>query len=83
MDDYLKGAPFSLGRFRVACGDKLLEVVLEYRKDQLLQTIYRNIPNLSPGAYIFQRPFFGGAYIRREISLSKSARLILGEKCAS
>ena len=41
---------------------------------------------ISPGAYIFQRPFltglflegliFGGAYIRREICTSKSARLI-------
>ena len=31
---------------------------------------YRKIPKISPGAYIFQRPylgglFFGGAYIRR------------------
>ena len=41
---------------------------------------------ISPGAYIFQRPFlrglflegliFGGAYIRREICTSKSTRLI-------
>ena len=38
---------------------------------------YRKIPKISPGAYIFQRPFlsglflegliFGGAYLRREI----------------
>ena len=38
---------------------------------------YRKIPKISPGAYIFQRPFlrglflegpmFGGAYVRREI----------------
>ena len=44
--------------------------------------IYRKIPKISPGAYIFQRPFlrglflegliFGGAYIRREICVSKS-----------
>ena len=31
---------------------------------------YRKIPKISPGAYIFQRPFlrgliFGGAYIRK------------------
>ena len=43
---------------------------------------YRKILKISPGAYIFQRPFlrglffegliFGGAYLRREICLSKS-----------
>ena len=42
---------------------------------------YRNIPKLSPGAFIFQRPFlrglflealiFEGAYVRREICVSK------------
>ena len=41
---------------------------------------YRKIPRISPGAYIFQRPFlrglflerltFGGAYLRREICVS-------------
>ena len=36
-------------------------------------TTYRKIPKISPGAYIFQRPFlrglfFGGAYIRRGLS---------------
>ena len=40
---------------------------------------YRKIPKISPGAYIFQRPFlrglllkglkFGGAYLRREIGV--------------
>ena len=30
---------------------------------------YRKIPKISPGAYIFQRLCFVGAYIRREISL--------------
>ena len=49
---------------------------------------YRKIPKISPGAYIFQRPFlrgliFGGAYIRREVLVSKSARLIIGGKFAS
>ena len=56
---------------------------------------YRKIRKISPGrgAYIFQRPFlrglflegliFGGAYKRREVCVSKSARLILGGKFAS
>ena len=53
---------------------------------------YRKIPKISPGAYFFQRPLmglflegpiFGGAYIRREVCVSKSARLILGGKFAS
>ena len=48
---------------------------------------YRKIPTISPGAYIFQRPFlrglflegliFGGAYLRREICVSKSIGLAL------
>ena len=48
--------------------------------------IYCKIPKISPGAYIFQRPFlrglflegliFGGAYLR-EICVSKSIRLAL------
>ena len=49
---------------------------------------YRKIPKISPGAYIFQRPFLRGlfigrAYVRREICFWKSARLILGGKFAS
>ena len=46
---------------------------------------YRKIPKISPGAYIFQRPFlrglfldgliFGGAYVRREVCVSKSIGL--------
>ena len=49
--------------------------------------IYRNIPKISHGAYIFQRPFlrglflegfiFGGAYLWREICVSKSMGLAL------
>ena len=36
--------------------------------------MYRKIPKISPGAYIFQRPFlmgliFGGAYIWRGLSM--------------
>ena len=48
---------------------------------------YRKIPKISPGAYIFQRPFlrdlflegliFGGAYLRREICVSKSIELAI------
>ena len=46
---------------------------------------YRKIPKISPGAYIFQRPFsrglflegpiLGKAYVRREICVIKSAGL--------
>ena len=48
---------------------------------------YRKIPKTSPGAYIFRSLFlrglflegliFGGAYLRREICVSKSIRLAL------
>ena len=48
---------------------------------------YRKIPKISPGAYIFQRPFLrglfleglilGGAYLGREICVSKSIGLAL------
>ena len=48
---------------------------------------YRKIPKISAGAYIFQSPFlrglflagliFGGAYLRREICVSKSIGLAL------
>ena len=48
---------------------------------------YRKIPKISPGAYIFQRPFlrglflegliFGGAYLRKEICVSKLIGLAL------
>ena len=51
----------------------------------------RKIPKISPGAYIFQRPFskglflegliFGGAYLRREIAFPIDwASLIVGSK---
>ena len=45
------------------------------------------IPKISPGHIFFRALFegliFGEAYIRREVSVSKSARLILGGKYAS
>ena len=59
----------------------------------LMMWSYAKIPKLSPGACIFQRPFLrglyleehilGGAYIPREICVSKSARPMLVGKCAS
>ena len=49
--------------------------------DVTMGVTYCKIPKISPGAYIFQRPFlrglflegviFGGAYLRREICVSK------------
>ena len=51
------------------------------------RSLYRKIPKVSPGAYIFQRSFlrglflegrvFGGANLRREICVSKSIGLAL------
>ena len=51
---------------------------------------YRNIPKISLGAYIFQRPFLrclflagrivGGAYVRREICAIKSVGLACSGK---
>ena len=51
---------------------------------------YRKIPKISPEACIFQRPFltgvflegpiFGGAYVRRAISVSKSIGLACSGK---
>ena len=51
---------------------------------------YCKIPKISPGAYIFQRPFwrglflegpiFGGAYLQREICVSKSIELACSGK---
>ena len=56
-------------------------------KDVIFGAKYRKIPKISPGAYIFQKPFlrglflegllFGGAYLRREICVSKSIGLAL------
>ena len=51
---------------------------------------YRKITKISPGAYIFRRPFwsclflegliFGGAYARREICVSKSIKVACSGK---
>ena len=51
---------------------------------------YRKIPKISPGAYIFQRPFlrglflegliFGGAYVLSKICVAKSIGLAFSGK---
>ena len=56
----------------------------------LASTLYRKIPKISPGAYIFQWPFlrglllegliFGGAYVRKEICVSNSIGLACSGK---
>ena len=58
----------------------------------MIKMSYRKIPKISPGAYIFQSPFFrglfleglifGGAYLRKEICVSKIdwATLIVGSR---
>ena len=60
---------------------------MKYQMSFRAKTWYRKIPKIIPGAYIFQRPFsrglflegliFGGAYVRREICVSKSIGLAL------
>ena len=64
-----------------------LSLELETRFVFVFTLIYCKIPKISPGAYIFQRPFlrglflegliFGGTYLRREICVSKSIGLAL------
>ena len=70
---------------------KKLFITLSFLYLQISNTFwnceYRKIPKISPGAYIFQRPFlrglflegliFKGAYLRREICVSKSIGLAL------
>ena len=61
--------------------------VCRYEISLLVLKKYRKIPKISPGACIFQRPFlrglfleghiFGGAYLWRESSVSKSIGLVL------
>ena len=62
--------------------------VLVLRARRILHSVlHLKIPKICPGAYIFQRPFlrglflegliFGGAYLRREICVSKSIGLAL------
>ena len=80
--------------FQASSYDMLLCVVSKHFLFTLSRVVhtanietYRKIPKISPGAYIFQRPFlrglflegliFGGAYLRREIGVSKSIGLAL------
>ena len=61
--------------------------IIIFALNYLRVLLYRRIPKINPGAYIFQRPFlrslflegliFGGAYLRREICISKSIELAL------
>ena len=62
-------------------------IIVTFKQDQKGPFTYRKILKISPGAYIFQRPFlrglfleglmFRGAYLRREICISKSTGLAL------
>ena len=61
--------------------------MITFQRCCLYITEYHKIPKISPGAHIFERPFlrdlfleglvFRGAYLRREISFSKSIGLVL------
>ena len=76
---------------KVCTGHRCVTVITELDHEQTQKTytqiIHRKIPKISPGAYIFQRPFlrglflegliFGGAYLCREICVSKSLGLAL------
>ena len=67
--------------------NELLNELISYEIYDLSYEIYRKIPKISPGAYIFQRPFlrglffegliFGRAYPWSEICVSKSIGLAL------
>ena len=67
------------GNSKICIGIQSQLILSEFR--------YYKIPKISPGAYIFQRPFlrglflegliFGGAYLWREICVSKSIGLAL------
>ena len=60
-------------------------------RKRVIEQKYRKIPKISPGAYIFQRPFlrglllegliFGGAYLRRETCVSKLIGLEIYRFC--
>ena len=74
--------------FGVAVGISDLDVMpCPFLYQWQLRGRYHKISKISPGAYIFQRPFlrglflegliFGGAYLRREICVSKSIGLAL------
>ena len=72
---------------RHRCVTIITELDHEQTQKTYAQIIYRKIPKISPGAYIFQKPFlrglflegliFGGAYLWREICVWKSIGLAL------
>ena len=79
--------PVLFGNFRTSLSGK----GKQYEKKRgRRSTKYRKIPKISPGAYIFQRPFlrglflegliFGGAYVWTEICVSKSIGLACSGK---
>ena len=41
---------------------------VKLRTKKLYRTKYRKIPKISPGAYIFQRPFLRGLYAKGPLS---------------
>ena len=69
------------------CAEALSGIVFVRAQSYIsgIMRTYRKIPKISPGAYIFQRPFlrglflevliFGRAYLRREICVSQSIGL--------
>ena len=69
------------------CEKKEADIKKKKISDSLSRFSYHKIPKISSGAYIFQRPFlrglflegliFRGAYLRREICVSKSVGLAL------
>ena len=69
---------FDVLKALLAC---ILSSLLKYSKSYSVQIVnsFRKIPKISPGAYIFQRPFlrgfFLGAYIRRGLSTEANLRL--------
>ena len=77
--------PYFFQHFFENCGNSQIILLKNAWKTILFK--YRKIPKVSPGAYIFQRPFlrglllegltFGGAYLQREICISKSIELAL------
>ena len=77
---------FILSRSHVSKISRLkLKREVSWKEKKVQDCDYRKIPQIGPGDYIFQRPFlkglflegliFGGAYLRREICVSKSIGL--------
>ena len=80
-------APFPFGKLQKLMDCDMRRFIFPLFKSFQQIRIYRKIPKMSPGVYIFQRPFlkglflegliFRGAYLRREICVSKSIGLAL------